>query len=63
MPPYRYQQALRIERAAELLATSDLRIIEIALAVGYETPQALARVFVQQHGMTPSEWRRRHAQR
>ncbi|MCL9998729.1 MAG: AraC family transcriptional regulator [Erythrobacter sp.] len=63
MPPYRYQQALRIERAAELLATSEMRIIEIALAVGYETPQALARVFVQQHGVTPSEWRRRHAQR
>lgn len=60
MPPYRYQQALRIERAAELLRASDMRIIEIALAVGYETPQALARVFVQQHGMTPSEWRRRH---
>ena len=63
MPPYRYQQRLRIARAAELLATSDMRIIEIALAVGYETPQALARVFVQQHAMTPSEWRRRHAQR
>lgn len=62
MPPYRYQQQLRIARAAELLQTSDMRIIEIALAVGYETPQALARVFVQQHGMTPSEWRRRHAQ-
>lgn len=63
MPPYRYQQKLRIARAAELLAASDMRIIEIALAVGYETPQALARVFVQQHGMTPSEWRRRHAER
>ncbi|WP_285712945.1 helix-turn-helix domain-containing protein [Erythrobacter oryzae] len=61
MPPYRYQQQLRIARAAELLAASDMRIIEVALAVGYETPQALARVFVQQHGMTPSEWRRRHA--
>jgi len=62
VPPYRYQQRLRIARAAELLAGSDMRIIEIALAVGYETPQALARVFVQQHGMTPSEWRRRHAE-
>lgn len=63
MPPYRYQQKLRIARAAELLADSDMRIIEIALAVGYETPQALARVFVQQHGVTPSEWRRQHARR
>ncbi|WP_017665654.1 AraC family transcriptional regulator [Porphyrobacter sp. AAP82] len=60
-PPYRYQQRLHIAPAAELLADSEMRIIEIALAVGYETPQALARVFVHQHEMTPSEWRRRHA--
>lgn len=62
MPPHRYHLQLRMERACTLLARSDMRIIEIALAVGYETPQALARVFVQQHGITPSAWRRRHAQ-
>lgn len=60
MPPHRYHLHLRMERACTLLARSEMRIIEIALAVGYETPQALARVFVQQHGITPSEWRRRH---
>lgn len=60
MPPYRYQQNLRMERACELLARSEMRVIDIALAVGYESPQALARVFARQHGMTPSEWRRRH---
>lgn len=61
MPPYRYQRKLRMERACKLLATSDLRIIDVALAVGYESPQALARVFSAALGMTPSEWRRRHA--
>lgn len=60
MPPYRYQRKLRMERACELLARSDLRIIDVALAVGYESPQALARVFTQAKGMTPSEWRRRN---
>jgi AraC-like DNA-binding protein len=60
IPPYRYQQRLRIDRACELLARTDMRIIDIALAVGYESPQALARVFTQCRGMTPSEWRRRH---
>ena len=60
MPPYRYQQKLRLERACELLAKSDMRIIDIALAVGYESPQALARVFTQAHGIAPSQWRRRH---
>jgi len=61
VPPYRYQQKLRMERACELLAHSDLRIIDIALAVGYESPQALARVFTQTFGMAPSQWRRKHA--
>lgn len=58
MPPFRYQQKLRLERACELLAKTDFRIIEIALAVGYESPQALSRVFVQHHGMAPSRWRK-----
>lgn len=61
MPPYRYQQKLRMERACELLARSELRIIDIALAVGYESPQALARVFMRTYGVAPSQWRRRHA--
>lgn len=60
MPPYRYQQKLRLERTCELLARSDMRIIDIALAVGYESPQALARVFTQAYGIVPSQWRRRH---
>jgi AraC-like DNA-binding protein len=61
MPPHRYHRKLKVERACQLLATTDMRVIEVALAVGYETSQALARIFVQYHGMTPSEWRRRHA--
>jgi AraC-like DNA-binding protein len=60
MPPYRYHQKLRMERACELLARSDMRIIEVALAVGYESPQALARAFTQTFGCPPSQWRRRH---
>lgn len=60
MPPYRYHQKLRMERACELLARSEMRIIEVALAVGYESPQALARVFTQTHGCPPSQWRRLH---
>ncbi len=58
MPPHRYQQKLRLDRACELLATTDMRVIDIALAVGYERPQALARVFSRVHGMAPSQWRR-----
>lgn len=60
VPPYRYQQQLRLDKASQLLANSDMRIIDIALAVGYESPQALARAFTQTYGSSPSQWRRRH---
>jgi AraC-like DNA-binding protein len=58
MPPFRYQQKMRLERACDLLARTDFRIIDIALSVGYESPQALSRVFVQHYGLAPSQWRR-----
>ncbi|WP_019463517.1 helix-turn-helix domain-containing protein, partial [Dyella japonica] len=36
---------LRLLRALQLLAEPEERVTEAALAVGYETPQAFARVF------------------
>jgi AraC-like DNA-binding protein len=60
MPPYRYLRKLRIDRACELLANSPMRISDVALAVGYDSPQALARVFTRVHGVAPSQWRKRH---
>lgn len=58
MPPYRYQMRLRVEKACELLASTDLPITEIAFRVGYQSSQALARVFAREMGTTPSAWRR-----
>lgn len=58
--PYAYLRAIRVEQAQRLLAESDLPVIEIALAVGYETPQAFARMFRAVSGMSPSQWRRVH---
>jgi AraC family transcriptional regulator len=57
-PPHRYQTRRRIERACELLAATDLPIIEVAAAVGYEAPQTLTRLFRREMGVTPSEYRR-----
>lgn len=48
---------LRLMRALQALEATDDPITEIALAVGYETPQALARVFREQLGASPSELR------
>ncbi len=58
MPPHRYQLSLRIERAKALLALTDTPITAIALDVGYESSQALARLFRREVGVSPSDYRR-----
>lgn len=59
LPPHAFQRRLRVRRACELLAYSRFSIGEIAAAVGYETPQAFARMFRAQMGISASEYRRR----
>lgn len=56
-PPHRYLVLMRMERARDLLADKRLPIIEIALAVGYDTPQAFARAFRRTIGVSPSTYR------
>jgi AraC family transcriptional regulator len=58
MPPYRYLRRLRVEHAQHMLAASDWPVIEIGAAVGYETPQAFARMFRAETGLSPTQWRR-----
>jgi AraC family transcriptional regulator len=59
--PHRYQALRRLERAKGLLTDTQLPIIEIALSVGYDSPQGLARLFQRELGTSPSEWRRQRA--
>lgn len=51
--------ATRMERAAELLARSDLTVREVADSVGYRQPAQFAKAFRRHHGVTPSEYRAR----
>ena len=48
----------RVERAAESLRTSPNGIQEAALAVGFSSPSAFARVFRNIMGLSPAEYRR-----
>ena len=48
-----------MERAQQLLAGTDLTIIQVALAVGYETPSAFTASFRKAFGITPSAFRQR----
>lgn len=58
-PPHRYLARRRIEHACELLARTELSVIEIAARLGYEAPGALSRMFRREIGMSPSDYRRR----
>lgn len=53
-----YLTHLRMEKAKTLLKRTDIPIAEIAELVGISTQQYLSRVFRQQVGMTPQEYRR-----
>ena len=58
MSAYRYVQFMRMRRASWRLACrSDLSVNDIALATGYEGPEAFARAFRQFSGQSPSEFR------
>ena len=55
--PLRYLERYRLERAAELLLSSDLTISQISSRVGLADPNYLARRFRAAHGFTPSRYR------
>lgn len=57
--PHRYVQLVRLRRAAHQLAFRDDRVLEIALACGYESHEAFARAFKKVAGQMPSEFRER----
>jgi AraC family transcriptional regulator len=58
VPPSRYHITLRMDEARRLLRETDMRIIEIALEVGYTNPSHFARLFRQETGLSPSTYRR-----
>ncbi|MEZ4367448.1 MAG: AraC family transcriptional regulator [Kofleriaceae bacterium] len=59
VPPRRYVQLRRLQRAGEALAFRPwLSVLEIATTCGYEGPEAFARAFKQLTGQSPSAFRR-----
>jgi len=48
----------RLERAADLLAHSDMSIKEVACAVGYEHTSSFSRAFLRWFETAPSQYRR-----
>src|SRR6185503_13396560 len=50
---------LRLEASQALLHARDSSVAEIAMAVGFGTPQSFARAFRRHTGLTPTEHRGR----
>ncbi len=54
-----YLTAMRIEKAKELLAHTDMKLSAIAMEIGYNEPNYFSHVFRKMEGITPKEYRGR----
>lgn len=55
-----YIASLRIERAKELLLSTDTTVSEIGAQVGYDDPRYFSRIFQKSTGESPRAYRTRH---
>ena len=56
-PPMQYLAQWRMQVAATLLRDTKAKVIEVALAVGYESEAAFSRAFKRSVGVAPGAWR------
>ena len=55
---FREKQAqVRLARAQELLATTESKVVEVALESGYQSLSLFNLMFKRRFGMTPARWR------
>jgi len=55
--PHQFVLRLRVERAKAMLRASDARVLDVALACGFKTPQHFAQVFRDACRVSPTEYR------
>lgn len=60
IPPLKYLNKKRLEAAVNLLFSTDKKIHEIALAVGYENTNHFINLFKKEYGTTPQAYREAH---
>lgn len=56
-PVMGYIRFERLRKGARLLRLTDKKILDIALEVGFESPEGFGRAFQGQYGVTPSQYR------
>ncbi len=52
-----YVVSKRLERAADLLQGTQMRVKEVAYCVGYGHPSSFVRAFIRHYGTTPQRFR------
>jgi AraC-like DNA-binding protein len=57
LPPHAFLLGCRIQRAKEMLQTTQKSITQIATGLGFSSPQHLAMHFKRETGTTPTAWR------
>ena len=53
-----YLNMIRVEESKRLLTSTDYRIIDIAIATGFEDQSYFSKVFKKYTGITPKQYRR-----
>jgi CheY-like chemotaxis protein len=52
-----YVRSLRLRKAQELLTTSQLNVSQVAYSVGFDNPKYFSRVFSEEFGVSPANYR------
>ena len=58
VPPCKYLTSIRINKAKELLESTDCPVSEIGSIIGYENPLYFSRIFKKQTGLSPAAYRK-----
>lgn len=54
------QNEMRLAKACELLATSQAKLLDVALTSGFNSTSPFSILFKKRFGMSPGQWRERH---
>jgi AraC-like DNA-binding protein len=54
------QTGMRLAKACQLLASSNAKVIDVALASGYQSNSLFSLMFKKHFGVSPGKWRQRH---
>ena len=57
LSPNHFIRIVKLDKARHFLVETDMGIAEIAYSTGFSDPGYFTRVFRQEYGMTPKEWR------